>query len=175
MGHRQWVRDWRCVWTAGLLLAALAGGLRGSAAGAEPAGKIRDRVQDAFVEFTVHRIEWHKALKAGSRTATPKGEFLAVYLRAENAANVGNRSVTPETVVLVDAQNRPIARAPEAETIVLSLHPGDRSIFERKEIWPNLRVDGWVVFDVPKGATGLKLHVKGVPSSKGKLIDLETR
>jgi hypothetical protein len=36
-------------------------------------------------------------------------------------------------------------------------------------------VDGWVVFDVPKGATGLRLLVKGMPASKGKLIDLETR
>lgn len=175
MRHREWPRACRQVWLAGLILGFLLVSLQGTGAVAQTSGKIGQRIQDEFVEFTVYRIEWHKALKAGGTTVTPKGEFLAVYLRAENAANVGNRSVTPETVILVDGQNRRIDRAPEAEKIVVSLHPGQASIFERKEIWPNLRVDGWVVFDVPKGATGLRLLVKGVPSSKGKLIDLETR
>lgn len=165
----------RGIGVAGVVVGVLAG-LSGTGEGAEPSAKIGQRIQDEFVEFTVHRIEWHKALKAGGATVTPKGEFLAVYLRAENAANVGNRSVSPETILLVDGQNRRIDRAPEAEKIVVSLRPGQASIFEKgKEIWPNLRVDGWVVFDVPKGATGLKLLVKGVPSSKGKLIDLQTR
>ena len=175
MRHRVCPRGWRWIWIAGIV-GLLVEVLRGMGPAAEPAIKIGQRIQDEFVEFTVHRIEWHKPLKVGSLTATSKGEFLAVYMRAENAANVGNRSVTPETVILVDGQNRRIDRSPEAEKLVVGLHPGDRSIFERgKEIWPNLRVDGWVVFDVPKGASGLKLLVKGVPSSKGKLIDLETR
>jgi Domain of unknown function (DUF4352) len=161
---------------AAAVLGLLAAELLGTGAVAQPAGKIGQRVLDEFVEFTVRRVERHKALKVGSLSATPKGEFLAVYLRAENAANVGNRSVTSETVVLLDGQNRQIERAPEAERIVAGLHPEDGSIFEKgREIWPNLRVDGWAVFDVPKGATGLKLLVKGVPSSKGKLIDLENR
>lgn len=164
----------RGIGVASVVMGVLAG-LSGTGEVAELSAKIGQRIQDEFVEFTVHRIEWHKALKAGGATATPKGEFLAVYLRAENAANVGNRSVSPETILLVDGQNRRIDRAPEAEKILVSLRPGQASIFERKEIWPNLRVDGWVVFDVPKGATGLKLLVKGVPSSKGKLIDLQTR
>ncbi|HEX9899214.1 MAG TPA: DUF4352 domain-containing protein [Candidatus Methylomirabilis sp.] len=175
MRHREWPRGCGEVWLAGLLLVFLLVGLQGTGAIAQTSGKIGQRIQDEFVEFTIHRVEWHKALKAGGATVTSKGEFLAVYLRAENAANVGNRSVTPETVILVDGQNRRIDRAPEAERIVVSLHPGHASMFERKEIWPNLRVDGWVVFDVPKGATGLRLLVKGMPASKGKLIDLETR
>lgn len=175
MRHRERPRGFGEVGWAGLVLVVLVVGLRGTGAIAQTSGKIGQRVQDEFVEFTVHRIEWHKALKAGGAPMASQGEFLAVYLRAENAANVGNRSVTPETVILVDGQNRRIDRAPEAERIVVGLHPGQASIFERKEIWPNLRVDGWVVFDVPKGATGLRLLVKGVPASQGKLIDLETR
>lgn len=174
MDHRGGCRGVRGIGVASVVVGVLAG-LPGTGEAAEPSAKIGQQIQDEFVEFTVHRIEWHKALKAGGATVTPKGEFLAVYLRAENAANVGNRSVSPETILLVDGQNRRIDRAPEAEKILVTLRPGQASIFERKEIWPNLRVDGWVVFDVPKGATGLKLLVKGVPTSQGKLIDLQTR
>lgn len=177
MEDRGWRGGWGRTWVGILVVGFLATVLRGTGAAAEAPAKIGERIQDEFVEFTVHRIEWHKTLKAGNATATPKGEFLAVYMRAENAANVGNRSVTPETVNLLDGQNRRIDRAPQAEKIVASLHPDNGSIFEKgKEIWPNLRVDGWVVFDVPKGTKkGLKLLVKGVPSSKGKTIDLESR
>jgi uncharacterized protein DUF4352 len=141
-----------------------------------PAVKTGQRVMDELLEFTVRRVEWHKTLSVGPLSATPHGEFLAIFLRAENAANVGSRSVTPETVTLVDARGRRLPRSPEAERVKTAMNPEEGSLFDKgKELFPSLRVDGWAVFDVPKDATGLKLVVKGVPSSPGKVIELGAR
>ncbi len=156
-----------------LLLGAL---LPAAALGQTAAGKVGQRVMDERVEFTVRRAEWHPALRAAALAATPKGEFLALLVRAENGANVGSRRVGPDTVALRDARGRTFEHSAEAERVMAALHPGDAILFDKgKEIYPSLRVDGWVVFDVPKDATGLRLLVKGVPSSPGSLIELPPR
>jgi hypothetical protein len=99
-----------------------------------------------------------------------QGSTSDLLLAAELAGDV-----TVISAELVDALLS-ILRRGDKPILDGAIRPEDGSIFEKgREIWPNLRVDGWAVFDVPKGATGLKLLVKGVPSSKGKLIDLENR
>lgn len=162
------------MWLVFVALACLV--MPSAAPGQAIGGKVGQRVMDERVEFTVRRVEWHKALKAGSLTAAPQGEFLALYVRAENGANVGSRSVTPETVILMDGQGRRLARSAQAERVLVALRPEEALLFEKgREIYPSLHVDGWVVFDVPKDATALKLVVKGVPSSRGTAIELPGR
>jgi uncharacterized protein DUF4352 len=166
------MRRWTAVAAVGLL-----GWLAGAPALAQaPDGKVGQHVQDELVEFTVRRVERHKALKLGPLSAAAQGEFIAILLRAENAANVGSRSVTPDTVVLLDGRGRRIPPAAEAVRVLTAMHPEEGAMFERaRELWPSLRVDGWIAFDVPRDASGLRLLVKGVPSSKGKTIDLGSR
>ncbi len=133
MEDRGWRGGWGRTWAGILVLGLLTTVLRGTGAAAEAPAKIGQRIQDEFVEFTVHRIEWHKTLKAGNATATPKGEFLAVYMRAENAANVANRSVTPETVTLLDAKNE---RTVLAREDIEEMKPSAQSLMPEKILDP---------------------------------------
>ena len=167
---RQGTRRRAVLW---LLLGAV---LPAAALGQTAAGKVGQRVMDELVEFTVRRAEWHPALRAGTLAANAKGEFLALLVRAENGANVGSRRVGPDTVALRDAKGRTFEHSAEAERVIAVMRPGEAILFDKgKEIYPSLRVDGWVVFDVPKDATGLRLVVKGVPSSRGSVIELPAR
>jgi Domain of unknown function (DUF4352)/zinc-ribbon domain len=123
---------------------------------------LKDTVHVGYWSYVVWDKEWQRTLDSGSFHKRADAEFLVLNMTVRNDDDTA--SVMPP-FKLVDYEGR---EYDETSTATLYL-PGSFGLL--KTVNPGVRADGYIAFDVPRGAYRLKVS-GGFKSGKTALINL---
>ena len=140
---------------------------------AKPIAKVGETVQYGDIAFTVTDVTTAASLGNQFTRKDAQGLFYVVSLKIENKAketNTIDSSIDSSMITLTDSQGRTFDRSIDGQT-AKGMAQGKVDLF-LQQVQPGLNVNGDIVFDIPKDATGLKLLVKGGYFGKGQQIDL---
>lgn len=135
----------------------------------ESMAKIGEAMQDGNLAFTVNNVDTASSLGNQYTQRDAQGMFYIISLKIENRGKE-TKTIDSSMISLTDSQERKFERSIEGMT-AKGLASGKVDLF-LQQVQPSLFVNGDIVFDIPKDATGLTLIVKGSVFSSGKKIDL---
>lgn len=114
-------------------------------------------------DIQIGEVRW-KVIGAAKKESMPallnkelraNGVFIIIKLEAEMLGKKGG-TIDSTQLTIVDSGGREFSHSVEGQTL---LNVAKESLF-LKQINPNVPVSGWVIFDIAKDATGLKLKIK---------------
>lgn len=135
----------------------------------KPIAKVGETVQDGDIAFTVTDVITATSLGNQYTKKDAQGLFYVISLKIENKAKE-TKTIDSSMITLIDSQGRTFDRSIDGQT-AKGMAQGKVDLF-LQQVQPGLNVNGDIVFDIPKDATGLKLLVKGGYFGKGQQIDL---
>ena len=136
---------------------------------AKQIAKVGETVQDGDIAFTVTDGTTATSLGNQYTKKDAQGLFYVISLKIENKAKE-TKTIDSSMITLTDSQGRTFDRSIDGQT-AKGMAQGKVDLF-LQQVQPGLNVNGDIVFDIPKDATGLKLLVKGGYFGKGQQIDL---
>jgi RNA polymerase subunit RPABC4/transcription elongation factor Spt4 len=119
-------------------------------------------VQNVETKDTVGNNQFSKA--------NAQGVFKVIKLRLTNNQKSAI-TVDSSSFKLVDSQGREFSHSTDAQVALASSSGGTQETFMLKQVNPGITIEGFVVFDIPKDATGLILKAHG--GMTGKEIKLK--
>jgi hypothetical protein len=137
--------------------------------GVKSIAKVGKTVQDGDIAYTVTDVTTATSLGNQYTQREAQGLFYVISLKIENKAKE-TKTIDSSMITLTDSQGRTFDRSIEGQT-AKGMVQGKVDLF-LQQVQPGLNVNGDIVFDIPKEATGLKLMVKGGYFGKGQQIDL---
>lgn len=138
----------------------------------DTAVKLNQPLQVGEVKWVATKVEKMDILKSSNEyqdSAKPNGVFVKVDLTAE-LTGTESGTIDGNQLKIIDSKGRKFS---DSSNFDVSVILGDRSIV-LKQVNPNVPINGSVVFDVAKDATGLKLEIEDLrfTSDDKGLIDL---
>jgi hypothetical protein len=129
---------------------------------------IGDAVRDGKFEFTVTKVQPGVQRVGGQYGEEAQGQFVLVHVTVEN---IGDRSqlFDGEAQKLFDKSDREFS----ADTLAAVYLEESKSLYN--EINPGNKVEGIVVFDIPKDVEPTKIELHDSVFSDGVTVDLERR
>lgn len=155
-------------------------GLIGSLVVACGSGIVRDpKIVKVGQDVTVGQAAWkvlsvEKTKQLGGQTGggmTAEGTFVVIELQVKNTAGEAV-NVTGVEVEIADADNNKYTFDSQNNASLLAA--ANKENFVQGSIMPNQTASGWIIFDVPEAAEGLKLRVNDldITSHKYALVEL---
>lgn len=146
---------------------AAPGGTQQSSGDAATTAGLGDAVRDGKFEFVVSKVDCGKTRVGGQYlNTTAQGQFCLVSLSIENIGDEP-QSLFGDNQKLFDAQGRQFAADTEA-----AIYLGEASKTLWEEINPGNKVDGVIVFDIPKNTKPSKLELHDSAFSSGVTVGL---
>lgn len=138
---------------------------------AEPTKKepgIGDAVRDGKFEFTVTKVRPGVERVGGQYGEEAQGQFVLVHMTVEN---IGDESqfFDGDAQKLFDKSDREFS----ADTLAAAYLEESKSLYN--EINPGNKVEGIVVFDIPKDVEPVRIELHDSVFSDGVTVDLERR
>lgn len=95
-----------------------------------------------------------------------KGVFVVMRVQVELATDQ-MRTVDRREMLLVDSKGKVYTSSQDAQTALkLAKKP---NLFAQETTYRGIPVEGWVAFDIPKKATGLKVKIEDIMDPKGPI------
>lgn len=132
-------------------------------------GKIGDTVSGNDFAFTVQSIKTASTLGNSYTQKTAQGIYYILSVKIQNNGKE-TKTINASDFNITDSQNRKFDYSQDGQT-AMEMSQGSTDLF-LQQVQPSLSVNGNIVFDLPKDATGLKLIAQGDLFSDGVTIDL---
>ncbi len=132
-------------------------------------GKVGETISDGDLSFTVKSLDKASTVGNSFSQKTAQGIY---YILAVEVKNNGKdtKTINSSDFKVVDSQGRKFDSSTDGQT-AMEMESGSTSFF-LQQVQPGLGVNGKIIFDLPKDATGLKLVAQGDLFSNGVQIDL---
>lgn len=137
----------------------------------EVVNKINETVTVGYFSYVVYKTEKKSTMGSQYYSKTANGIYDVVYMALRNN-DKEFRYADSNMFKLIDSQGRSFTASTEAMTAYSMAGGSDYDLF-LKQANPGLTIQGVLIFDIPKDATGLKLEVSGsFGSNETALIEL---
>lgn len=135
--------------------------------------KMKEPVPVGNLAFVVPNISELEEISDGFTKRKPVGIYKMVGIIAFNN-DKESRYIDTSMFKLIDDQGRKNDASVEGNMAVSMVSKGEADLF-LKQLNPSLHATGFLIYDIPKYAKGLKLEISGgMMSTEKKLVDLES-
>lgn len=117
---------------------------------------VGEELQVGEVKWQVLEVNKQDTIGDDLSKKTAGGIFVVIKLRAELTGK-DSGTVDSNQFEIIDSQDRIFEPSSEGSTAIM--FSGKEELF-LKQVHPNVPIEGYIVFDIAKDATGLKLKVK---------------
>lgn len=125
----------------------------------EQSGKIGDTISVGNFSYSVQKVEQTESVGNQYINHTASGVYEIVYVTLRNN-DKQSRYADSNMFKLIDDQNRSFVVSTEATSAYSIANNNQYDLF-LKQANPSLEINGVLIFDIPKDASGLKLEVSG--------------